>query len=389
MCKTKNNFSVDDIIFKLIIFLKDFYMLLSLSLHARSSFTAKCVTLLFLVGVSLTFSYSLVYAQGAGVRISPAMIEESVDPGTVMDYKFSIENLTNNEVVYYLFPLNISGIKGGGVPIFAKDNNEQTGYEMADWINLSVTEVTLPANGSVSVPFTISLPEDATPGSHFAGVFVSVDPPKIERSGAAVGYQVANIISLRVSGDIIDSASIRQFSTGKFLYGSQNVDFLVRIENSGNVLVRPTGPLEIFNMLGNQVGNVTFNAQESAVFPYDSRDFVGVSWEGDSVGFGRYEAILSPSYGDAGAKKTMSNTVTFWILPMNIIGPILAVLALMLIVTFIFIRLYIRRSLEYLNHNRRLVSRRRKKGSSATLLVTVVMLTAIALFLIVLLALFA
>jgi hypothetical protein len=361
----------------------------SLSPHARSFFITKVVTLLFFVGVFLALSYSYVYAQGAGVRISPAMIEESVDPGTVLDYEFSIENLTNSEVVYYLFPLNISGVKGAGVPIFAKDNNEKTGYEMADWINLSVTEVILPANDSVSVPFTISLPDDATPGSHFAGVFVSVDPPKIDRSGAAVGYQVANIISLRVSGDIIDSASIRQFSTSKFWYSSQNVDFLVRIENSGNVLVRPTGPLEIFNMLGNQVGNVTFNAQGSAVFPYDTREFLDVSWKGDSIGFGRYEAILSPSYGDTGAKKTMSNTVTFWILPINIIGPALGVLTVILIVTFIFIRLYIRRSLEHLNHGRRLVSRRRKKGSSATLLVTVVMLTAIALFLIVLLALFA
>jgi len=365
-------------------------MPLQSSLRACPTIIGKSVSLFFIVGIFLAFSYSLVYAQGgAGVRISPALIEETVDPGVVKDYTFSIENLTNAEVTYYLFPLNISGVKDGGAPIFAKNNNEQTGYELADWIDLSITEVTLPGGGEISVPFTISLPDDATPGSHFGGVFVSVDPPEIEKSGAAVGYQVANIISLRVSGDVFEEAGIRQFSTGKFLYGSQNVDFKVRIENSGNVLVRPSGPLEVFNMLGNKVGTITFNEQKSAIFPFDTREFANIEWKGDSVGFGRYEAILSASYGDTGAKKTMSSTVTFWILPMSIIGPALGVLVFILLVTFIFVRLYIRRSLEHMNHGRRLVRRKKRRGSSATLLVTVVMLTAVALFLIVLLALFA
>ena len=360
-----------------------------LSLRVWSLFIAKSVTILFFISVFLAFSTSFTYAQGAGVRISPAIIEETVNPGEVKQYEFTVENLTDNDITYYLFPLNISGVKDGGTPIFANDNNEKTGYELADWISLSITELTLSGGESVSVPFTISLPGDATPGSHFAGVFVSVDPPKIENSGAAVGYKVANIISLRVSGDVIENANIRQFSTGKFLYGSQNVDFLVRIENSGNVLVRPTGPLEIYNMLGNQVGNIMFNEQKSAVFPFDTREFANVVWKGDSVGFGRYEAILSPSYGDTGAKKTMSSTVTFWILPLSIIGPAVGVLAVILIITFVFIRLYIRRSLEHLNHGRRLVRRKSRNTSSATLLVTVVMLTALALFLIVLLVLFA
>lgn len=364
-------------------------MLLLSPLRVWPSVIGKIIGILFIASVFLAFSYSQVYAQSAGVSISPALIEETVDPGEVKEYTFSVENLTNVEVTYFLFPLNIAGVKDGGTPIFANNNNERTGYELADWIDLSVTEITLAGGESVDVPFTVTLPDDATPGSHFGGVFVSVEPPEIENSGAAVGYQVANIISLRVSGDVIEQAGIRQFSTGKFLYGSQNVDFLVRIENSGNVLVRPTGPLEIFNMLGNQVGNVTFNEERSAVFPFDIREFVDIKWEGDSVGFGRYEAILSPSYGDTGAKKTMSSTVTFWILPMSIIGPALGVLAFILIVTFVFVRLYIRRSLEHMNHGRRLVRRRKRKGSSATLLVTVVMLTAVALFLIVLLALFA
>jgi hypothetical protein len=342
------------------------------------------------------------HAQQSGLSIKPAIVDptETLDPGTEKQYTVSIENLNSAEQIYYLFTRNIKGVEDGGIPIFTTDNSERTGYELAEWIELPYSEVTIPAGGQVSVDFTLRVPEVASPGSHLGGIFISVDPPEIEKSGAAVGYQVAIPVSVRVSGDILEEASIRQFSTSKFLYGSQNVDFEVRIENKGNVIVKPTGPLEIFNMLGNRVGILTFNEDNFSVLPKfmdekgeivsdGTREFTGIKWEGDSTGFGRYEAVLSPVYGDIGAKKTMSSTVTFWILPMNIIGPALIIFALILLIVFVFVRLYIRRSLAHISHGRRVIYRQKRGNSSALLLIMVVTLTVTALFLIVLLALFA
>lgn len=355
---------------------------------SRSTCYFRVIILSFCL-ISFFYSSTDVFAQQAGVRIKPATIEETLDPNTTKNYTVNVENLTNAEQTYYLFTRNIKGVVDGGRPIFAEDNTERTGYELSDWISLPTTEITVPAGGSMPINFTIAVPEVATPGSHFGGVFISVDPPKLENSGAAVGYQVANIISIRVSGDAVEMADIREFSTSRFMYGSQNVDFTVRIENSGNVLVRPSGPLEVYNMLGNQVGTLTFNENQNAVFPNDTREFSNIIWQGDSVGFGRYEAIVSPVYGDLGAKKTMSSTVTFWILPWNIIGPALTVLAVLLLIVVVFVRLYVKRSLAHLSQGRRLVRQQRRGGSSAAMLVLVVSLTVTAIFLIILLALFA
>ena len=337
----------------------------------------------------LLISVSSVHAQGAGVTISPATIEEQVDPGEQRTFTVRVENLQPNEETYYLFTRNISGVRGGGVPIFASEDQERTGYELADWVTLGQREITLPGGAASDIEVAITVPDDASPGSHFGGVFVSVDPPEIERSGAAVGYQVANIISLRVSGEAREEASIRQFSTDRFLYGSQNVDFSVRIENSGNTLIRPRGPLEVYNMLGEQVGKVMFNESEQAVFPGYTRSFEDVRWEGDGIGFGRYEAILSTVYGGEGAKQTISSTVTFWVLPTSIIFPALGAFAVTLLLSYIFARIYINRSLAQLQPGRRVVRRRRKSGTSLLLLMLVTILTVTALFLIVLLALFA
>lgn len=348
---------------------------------------------LFLLILTFGLSTSIAEAQGgAGVSIKPATIAPSapVEPGEVQYHTLNIENLSDNEQIYYLFVRNISGVQDGGIPIFATDNSAQTGFELSDWVSLSQTEVTIPAGGSAPVDITITVPDNASPGGHFGGVFVSVEPPKIKNSGAAVGYQVASILSFRVDGEVIELADIRQFATDRYVYSTQNVEFMVRIENKGNVLVQPRGPLEIYNMLGNKVATFTFNEDQSGVFPYSTRDFEEVVWEREMVGFGRYEAVLSPVYGQDGAKHTMSSTVTFWILPMNIIGPALGVLAFLFLIIFVFVRVYIKRSLGHLHQSgRRIVRRNRRGGSSATLLLIVVTLTVTALFLIVLLALFA
>ncbi len=339
---------------------------------------------------SFYFLLNNAYAQESGVTIRPATNGGvNLDPGLNKNYTINVENLNSTDQTYYVFSRNISGSKDGGIPVFANSNQEKTGMEISDWITISATQITIPAKGNATLDYSLNVPTNATPGTHLGAIFFSVEPPEIENSGAAVGYQVAHIVDVRVSGDIVEQGSIRQFSTSKFLYGSSKVNFLVRIENTGNVIIKPRGPMEIRNMLGNKVGLLIFNDNESSVLPHETKEFSGIEWTGNSTGFGRYEAVLSPIYGEDGARKTMSSTVSFWILPMNIIGPALGILTFILIVTYLFVRIYIKRSIQHLNHERRMINRKRRGGSSTTLILTLVMLTVTALFLIVLLALFA
>ncbi len=352
---------------------------------SRAVFLLGLVLCLYLVSTSVVAAQE----QQAGLSISPAIIEPELqlDPGTTHEYSVTVKNLNNADQTFYLSPRNIVDLKDG-TPVFS-EGSEKTGMEMSEWIKLPVTQITVPSGASERVVFTLEVPADATPGSHFGSIFVSVDPPELQNSGAAIGYQVANIIIARVSGEATDSANIRQFATKRFFHGSKNVDFSLRIENLGNVLVKPTGPIEITNMLGQKVDTFIFNEAQASVFPGKIREYE-FNWTGEGTGFGRYEALISTSYGDAGAKKTLTSTVSFWVLPMNIILPALGALATVLLVTFIFVKLYIRRTLAHLAHGQgRIVRKRRKQGLSATLLLTVVMLTVTAVFMIALLVLFA
>jgi hypothetical protein len=323
-----------------------------------------------------------------GIGIKPATIEETVTPGEVKTYSVEFTNLTPNQQIFYLFTRDIVGVADGGTPLFADENQEKTGFEITEWITLPVGELDLAGGESRAIDVTVNIPGNATPGSHFGAIFATLTPPRMRQSGAAVGYEVANIISLRVAGDAVENAQIRSFSTDNYIHGESKVDFRARVENKGTVLVRPTGPLEVYNMFGKRVALLTFNENKAGIFPFTTREFE-LHWEDEGPGFGRYQAILSLVYGDQGRKATISSTLSFWILPMNIIGPALGVLAVLLLGTYIAVKLYIRRSMAAVAGGRRLVRRRRGGGVSALLTIAVVMLGVTALFLIILLALFA
>lgn len=342
--------------------------------------------LLFLIAATTALAQG-----GAGIGIKPAITEKNAEPGTQQAYTIEVTNLSGVEQVYYLFMRDIIAVENGGTPVFADEKSEITGFEMSEWITLDRKEMLLASGETKSVEVTLDIPENATPGSHFAGMFVSMEPPKMRSVGAAVGYEVASIFSIRVAGDVVENAQIRQFSTGNFIYGESKVDFQARIENKGTVLVRPIGPLEVHNMFGKRVALMTFNDSKAGVFPGSERDFE-IVWEDEDPGFGRYEAVLSLLYGEQGRQSTISSTVTFWILPMNIFLPAMGVLAVILLVTFISVKLYIRSKVQgAYGASRRVVQQRRRGGGgmSALLLVVVVMLSVTALFLLILLALFA
>lgn len=348
-----------------------------------------CIFLLFLFAFSVSIPVTHAQSSLAGIGLRPAKIEGAPIPGDVQTYKVGITNLSAVRQTYYLFLRDISGVKPGGVPIFAEENAEKSGYELTEWVTLDTTEIILDPAEEKEINVTIAVPLNATPGSHFGGIFVSMVPPKMRSSGASVGYEVANIISMRVAGDAIENMQIRSFSSDNFIYSKPEVIFTVRVENKGSVLGEPFGPLEIYNMFGKRVALQTINDTKAGVFPMSERSF-DLTWKDEGPGFGRYQARVSMVYGDQG-RQSISSTASFWILPMNIILPALGVLAMLLLFAYIFVKLYIRNTLRGMSTSgtRRVVRRRQKSGMSALLLVTVVLLGVTAIFLLILLALFA
>lgn len=333
----------------------------------------------------------LVSAQTAGLSLTPSIVEEAADPGEMISSVVELRNLSAETQTYYLFVRDIEGVADNGRPIYADAGLESTGQEFSSWIALTAAEVSLAPSESRAVPFLISVPEDAAPGGHFGGIFAALNPPDSLTGGASagVGYQVGNIINVRVSGDIVERANIRSLQTDQYVYGVKNVTFTANVENEGNVLIRPRGPLTISNMLGDTVAELTMNENRAGVYPNSRRD-VTATWEEAGLGFGRYTAEVALVYGVAGeAQYTMTANTIFWVLPWDIIRPLIITLAVLALVSYGLVRYYINQQVRKLSGGRRLVRTTGPTGPSPLILATIVMLFVTAFVLFLLLMIFA
>lgn len=301
---------------------------------------------LFLV-LGLSITVSNVFAQEA-IRFQPAIIGDGagqvIEPGKTFESSIRATNISQSPVTYDVIVEDIKD-QVDGKPVFA-DPGEETATGIKNWVTFKDKKITIGPNETEEIFFSIAVPKDAFPGSHFGSIMLSRPGSKPGTSGSGIGFQAGPVIVIRIPGNVSENARLREFSKDKGIYSSPEVSFGVKIENLGNVLVRPRGPLEIYNMRGQKVSETIINDEFSSIFPGKERSF-DVAWKGEGFYFGRYDAIASVGYGFEGSK-TITGAVSFWILPLNLILPVFfGVLFLVLVIVF-GLKMYIRKRIKEL-----------------------------------------
>lgn len=343
------------------------------------------------MALAINFSYAeLVLADdnAIGVKVQPSVIEEKVDPGQIFSSVLNATNIAQEAQTFYIVKRDISGLSADGQPNFALEG-EATGFELSSWIKVREEPIVILPGETKAIPFSIVIPENALPGAHLGAILMTTSAERPKETGIAIGYQVATIINLRMAGDIVEEALLREFYTDQSVYSQPEVKFTTRVENLGNSVIRPRGPIEISNMFGDNVATLIMNDAAAAILPGAERYFE-LLWSGDGLSFGRYQAVLSLAYGDD-EWKTISDSVSFWVLPLNIILPVTGGMLGLIIIIFGLVKLYIRKKL---SHFQRISGQKpdiRREGAamSRALIIAVVLIALIIFFLILLFFLFA
>ena len=292
-------------------------------------------------------AYRVAAQEGLSVRIQPAIIEENVDPGQVLRETIRITNQDSAAKTFYLIVRDIKDVEAEGQPVFA-EGGEAVLYGVSGWIRFDVPSVTIGGGEMKEVSFTVVVPESPTPGGHFGGVFFSLEPKRPENTGAGIGLQLGAILNLRVAGEVVEEARIREFSTDKSVYSKPVVTFTARVENLGNVLLNPRGPLEISDMFGNKAATMIVNDEFAGVFPKRERSFSAV-WQSEGFKIGRYQATVAFSYGQDGSKTTYAS-LSFWVLPLGVILPVLFGIIGLILAVYFGMRAYIRKKVRELQN---------------------------------------
>jgi len=250
--------------------------------------------------------------QGAGIIVSPPLTEKSADAGTTITGTIKVTNSNAASALAINVTTEDFVAKGEeGQQTFVDPETNTGKFSLAKWIEVEQS-FTVAANESKQVPYSITVPSGAEPGGHYGVIFFS---PSVVSGTAAGGVtaipKVGALMLVTVPGDITYSGRIIEFATKKLFIDSNNkVGLLTRFENTGSAHVKPTGNIEIKNILGKSVGTLAVNEKLGNVLPNSIRKFDN-EWV-KNHGFGLYNADVALTYADG---KTATAKLSFWIIP--------------------------------------------------------------------------
>lgn len=179
----------------------------------------------------------------------------SADPGTTVRDKVVVANKTGKPLSFRLYAADAyNTARDGG---FAVRTVKEKQRGVGAWAKPARSRVTVPAHGSVTVPFTLRVPERAEPGDH-AGALVALDERIDPGEGpVAVGVQraVGARVYLRVGGPTVPALAVEKVRLVHHQplvpgTGASTTTISYTLHNTGNVTLNPRVRLRAEGLFG-------------------------------------------------------------------------------------------------------------------------------------------
>lgn len=272
-----------------------------------------------------------------GFKVSPVRAEAVVNPGKSKTEIITVTNVND-------YPVDARAIVNDfepaddetGNPRVLFDENTATVGNSFKSIVGDIDDVKIEANGSAEVEVPIIVSADASAGGYYGVVrFVSADGNGNFDENVALSASVGTIFLVTVPGDITEGLEMVELTAAKngsegrfFIGGSDDIEVVTRLKNTGNVHVQPYGKVSITDRSGNEVEAYEFNddGAKASVLPDSIRKFTDEIEYNEF--FGKYTITTNLGYGSGG--NLISAKTTFWVIPVWLL--IVAIVALIVIV---------------------------------------------------------
>ncbi|WP_218011025.1 WxL protein peptidoglycan domain-containing protein [Herbidospora mongoliensis] len=292
---------------------------------------------------TLTWSVQPATAAGPDGR---RWMELSLAPGATVTEHLAVRNFSDGAATFSLKAADGYLTDKGRFNMLQSD---QTSKDGGTWIAVQ-DEVEVGANETKVVPFTITVPENASPGDHPAGIAAAVH----SASGTvAVESRVGFRVMMRATGDIRAAVAVSGLSAtyeqswNPFSAGTVTVKYTAK--NEGNVAAAGAGAVAVSDLTG--LAGRDGRADVAEIFPGDSRTVetrISGVW---ALGPMSTDVTVTPSV-EGGAPA--SAAVTVWTVP----WPQLALIALLVVLLFVYRAITRRRR----RHLENLLARARDEG---------------------------
>lgn len=284
------------------------------------------------------------------MSVSPTLFEMTANPSQTWKSTVRVVNANPYDINIYVDVINFEAQgETGQVKFLPLLDKETEGQTLAEWIHPEFEEITIKAEQTLDVPFSISVPENADPGGHFAAILIGTKSLDNGTGQTLVetSQVVTSLIFLKVTGDIDEQGVIREFRSTSAIAEKPEMSFELRFENKGNVQILPQGDIKIFNMWGQERGVIPVNRQTmfGNVLPKQIRKY-SFSWSGEwsLADIGRYKAVATLAYG-AESRQFDNSETAFWVIPWKIMSVVLLLLFGFISLMTWAIKMYIRKML--------------------------------------------
>lgn len=200
-----------------------------------------------------------------------ASFEYLADPGaSITDYA-QVNNFSEQALTLRVYSQDAANTAGGGFTLLPGD---QPPTGVGAWAGLD-EQVTVPARDSVVVPFSLAVPDNATPGDHPGGIVASLVVERTDEEGnpVLVDHRVGSRIYLRVDGEldpVLQVTDVRpHYTTPTLPFTGGAVTVTYTVTNVGNVRLQGDPSLTVRGPFGLGERTVTL-AQLSEILPGES-----------------------------------------------------------------------------------------------------------------------
>jgi len=218
------------------------------------------------------------------------------------------------------------------ISVFLGD--ESAGITSArDWVKAEIEEIDLNHGDRLTLPVSVTVPQNASVGSHYAALFASVseeDEGGEKASRVQLVSRVGCLLLINVPGKNIDTGEVTEFKSDRDFYRNGPVGFSTVFKNTGNVYQKVKGEITVKNFLGATVARVPI--KDWIVLSQSSRR-QKAEW-GKKWLAGRYSAHLNVFYG-MGGNLVASRDMVFWAFPWH-----LAILAFLVLIVVYYLLKY-------------------------------------------------
>jgi len=241
------------------------------------------------------------------ISISPARQMATVDAGKTQTVPLHVVN--NEDVSLVLLP-EVSAFvldEENGSPIFDQES------AATSWVSVEPAFLELEPGGDGEFLFTITVPENQEPGSHYLGLFARSSPPDGAQVG--IGSRVGSLLFLHVAGVMYEDVVRTSFFIERGSVFDPQLRAHLALQNVGTIHVEPVGNVSLENSRAGRHGEQALNPNNKKILPDGTwqgvYDFDALSWKD----IGKVDVVAEVTYGVS--KKQMTDRVSFWYIPLD------------------------------------------------------------------------